>query len=163
LGLRRPPIPRQAGSAPAQAAVAAGRLKRTRAPASPSPASSSTIQMRPPWASTIAREMARPQAAAAVAARGAIGALLEGLEDPLAVGRRDARAGVGDLDLDARAGARGADGDAAVGRVWRIAFWMRSKSTRWMRSGLACAGTSDGSISAYAAGLAEVRHTARFP
>ena len=70
--------------------------------------------MRPPWASTIAREIARPRPAPSRARR--LGAAAEeGLEDARAVLGGDPVAGVGDLDLDRRRGL-GAHGDAAVGR-----------------------------------------------
>ena len=52
---------------------------------------------------------------------------------------------VGDLDLDPLARRLGADSDAAVRGVWRIAFWIRLNSTRCSFSGSARAGAAAGS------------------
>jgi hypothetical protein len=78
--------------------VATGRLKRTRAPPG-----LSASQIRPPWASTIARDGAGPSP-------------VEGAEHALALLGRDADAAVGDLHLDPGVDRLGADDDAAVGR-----------------------------------------------
>ena len=90
----------------------------------------------------------RQAEAGAVLAAGGVAAV-EGLEDALALARRDPLAVVGDLDLDPAAGRRVARTVTLPSAgVWRIAFWIRLKRTRWTFSALASATTSPAGSSA---------------
>ena len=78
-------------------------------------AGESSSQMRPPWASTMAREIASPRPAPVARSRRLGSAAEERLEEAPAVGGVNALAGVGDLDLDLVAGGIGADRHGTVG------------------------------------------------
>ena len=89
----------------------------------------------------------RQAEAGAVLAAGGVAAV-EGLEDPLAIAGGHPLAAVGDLDLDAPRPARARTVTLPSAGVWRIAFWIRLKSTRWTFSALARATTSPAGSSA---------------
>ena len=104
------------------------------------PPDAGSSQIRPPCASTIARAMARPRPAPApVRARG-VAAPEERLEHPRLRGGGDARAGVGDLDLQLLASGSASTITSPSAGVWRIALWSRLNSTRCRRSGSADTG-----------------------
>ncbi len=88
---------------------ARGRVKKKATP----PPGTLCAQMWPPWASTMALQMASPSPAPrSVSGAGAI----EPLEDPRLLARGQAGSAIGHLHGDRLVGGRGDDGDGAVGR-----------------------------------------------
>jgi hypothetical protein len=109
---------------------AAGRLKRTRVPAA-----ASASQIRPPWASTIARETARPRPAPTARPRGPGAAAVERLEHVLALlGAIPSPVSATSISIRSATGSARTTTLPSAG-VWRIAFWIRLNRTRWSFSG----------------------------
>ena len=127
-------VRRNSDSAPGY--VAAGRLNRTRVPTG-----ASASQMRPPCASTIARETASPRPAPGLVRAASRPAPVERGEHVLALlgggSRRRCRR---PRTRSRRRPARARTTTLPSAGVWRIAFWIRLNRTRWSFSGLACAG-----------------------